>query len=230
MLTHLLQPILNLHGLEAYLLIAALVFGETGIFLGFFVPGETAVVLGGVLAGRHHVSLLVLLLVVVGAAIAGDAVGYLIGRHYGERLMRVRLLERRRARLESAMAFLRRRGGSAVFLGRFVSFLRTVVPGLAGTSQMRPRTFFPANIAGGLAWGIGYALLGVAAGAAYEKVLTYSSWAGEGLLGAVVVAIAGLLLRAHLHRRREAAMSRAEPRDEVGDRVPERAGPSNGGG
>ena len=76
MITRLVDPILNLHGLPAYAIVALLAFGEAAFLLGFVLPGETAVILGGVLAYRGHVSLPVIIIVATVAAITGDSVGY----------------------------------------------------------------------------------------------------------------------------------------------------------
>ena len=87
-MTFLPNGLTHLSGWVAYTVIAALVFGETAVFVGFVLPGEIAVVLGGVLASRGHLPLPVLITVVVIAAIAGPFVGYEIGRRMGERLGR----------------------------------------------------------------------------------------------------------------------------------------------
>ena len=152
----------------AYAIIAGLVFGEAAIFIGFVFPGETAVLLGGFLAsGRpEHRGLVVLVFV---AAVVGDSVGYEVGKHLGPRLMSVAAVRPASgpARLRSADA--PRRGGPAVFLGRFTAFFRAVMPGLAGLSEMRYGKFLVWNALGGLIWGVGFSLVGYFAGASYEK-------------------------------------------------------------
>lgn len=174
----------------AYALIAALVFSEAAIFVGFVLPGETAVVLGGVLASTGRVSLTALLILVVAAAVVGDTVGYEVGKHLGGRVLSLRMVRKREQRIDRAREFLRERGGWAVFLGRFTAFLRAVMPGLAGLSRMPYATFLAFNAAGGLIWGVGVALLGYFAGNSYAKV--------ESLLGrssallAVVLVLAGV--------------------------------------
>src|SRR5277367_6841277 len=95
MITRLLDPLLNLHGVEAYAIVGALVFAEAAILLGFVFPGETAVIIGGVAASRGHINIAVLIVVVVTCAIAGDSVGYLVGERWGRRLMQTRLLRNR---------------------------------------------------------------------------------------------------------------------------------------
>jgi membrane-associated protein len=174
----------SLHGWVAYLVIAALVFGETAIFVGFVLPGEIAAVLGGVLASRGHVSLPVLIVIVVAAAVAGPFVGYEIGKRTGERLFQSKALNRVRGGVETARSVLSRRGGAAVFFGRFVAVARAIMPAAAGVAQVRYRTFALYNILGGVIWGVGYCLIGYLAGDAYALVVRR---VGAGL--AIVVAV-----------------------------------------
>jgi membrane-associated protein len=183
----LVHSLLGVPPAVAYLLIGALVFAEAAIFVGFVLPGETAVILGGVLASSGRLSLTWLLILVVLAAIVGDSVGYEVGRLAGPRILQSRPLRRHRERLDGARGFLRRRGGMAVFLGRFTAFLRAVLPALAGLSQMPYRRFLAYNAAGGLVWGVGVALLGYFAGASYKKVESALGRGSAGLLVLVVL-------------------------------------------
>ncbi|QNE21321.1 DedA family protein [Kribbella qitaiheensis] len=162
--------LLGLHGLAVYGLVGLLVFAEDALFVGFVLPGETAAVLGGVAASQSHASLPVMIVVVVSAAIVGDSVGYEVGRHLGPRILRTRLLKRRSDRINAAREQLARRGGAAVFLGRFVAFLRATMPALAGTAGMRYPKFLAFNAAGGLVWGTGVVLVGYLAGNSYATV------------------------------------------------------------
>jgi membrane-associated protein len=177
----------HLSGWPAYLLVAALVFGETAVFLGFVLPGEAAVVLGGVLASRGHVSIVLLVAVVVLAAILGPLVGYEIGRRMGDRLFASRVLRRIPGGVARARSTLQARGGLGVLIGRFVAILRALVPAAAGAAQVPYRTFFFFNAVGGIIWGAGYCLLGYLAGSAYVVV---EKRVGTGL--AVVIAALAL--------------------------------------
>lgn len=183
-----------------YLAVALLVLTEDALFVGFIVPGETAAILGGVTASTGHTSLPVMTVVVVVAAIIGDSVGYEIGHRYGVRGLLIMPLRRHRDRLEKARNFLAEHGGPSVFLGRFVAFLRSAVPFLAGTASMPYRTFFIYNAIGGLIWGVASVLLGYLSGAAYQTV---ASRFGEftALAVAVTVVIAYVVVR--VRRRRE---------------------------
>ena len=201
-MSQLVDGLLTVPPLVAYLLITLLVFGEAAIFIGFVLPGETAVDLGGVLAYRHQIDLVTVCLLVVVAAVVGDSVGYEVGRRYGDRVLQVRPLRRHARRLDGARAFLRERGASAVFLGRWTAFLRAVMPGLAGVSRMRYRRFLVFNALGGLVWGITFSLVGYLAGDSYHRI---EQTIGRGGAVATVIVVLVALVVWH-HRRRRSAL------------------------
>ena len=198
-----LTKIQHLPGGLVYGLVALLVFGEAALFIGFVLPGETSVIVAGVVASRGHVNIEVLIGLVILSAIVGDSVGYEVGRRYGDRLLRLPVIRQRQAALHRALAGLAERGPLYVFLGRFTAFLRAVMPGLAGLSGMRYRRFLVANALGGIAWGTAYSLLGYYAGGALATIETYSTWVGAVLL---VVIIGGYLAIHVLRRRRDLAI------------------------
>jgi membrane protein DedA with SNARE-associated domain len=192
------SDVTGLSGWVAYLVIAALVFGETAVFIGFVLPGEIAAVLGGVLASRGHLSLPLVIVIVVAAAVVGPFIGYEIGRRMGNRLFTARPLRRVQGGVDRTRLVLSSRGGMAVLLGRFVAIVRALMPAAAGAAQVRYRTFTLYNVLGGVIWGVGYVLLGYLAGSAYAKV---ERAVGTGLAVAiaviVVAAIAVWLYRRH---------------------------------
>ena len=165
-----LQHILNASAWVVLGLVGLVVFAEDALFVGFVLPGETAAVLGGVAAKLGHVPLPAILATVIAAAIVGDSVGYEVGRHLGLRVLDLRILRKRRKQLDRAQDFLARRGGAAVFLGRWTAFFRAVMPALAGTARMPYRKFLFYNAIGGITWGAAVVLLGYAAGASYGTV------------------------------------------------------------
>jgi len=200
------SDVTGLTGWLAYLVIAALVFGETAVFIGFVLPGEIAAVLGGVLASRGHLSLPLVVIIVVAAAIIGPFIGYEIGRRMGDRLFRSRPLRRVQGGVDRTKAVLASRGGVAVLLGRFVAIVRALMPAAAGAAQLRYRTFTFYNLLGGLIWGTGYVLLGYLAGSAYAVV---EREVGAGLaiaIGAIVLAA----IAVWLYRRHRSAAGRAD--------------------
>ena len=205
-MTGFIDGLLNVSPIVAYVAVFCLVFAEDAIFVGFVIPGETAAVLGGVVASRGEVLLGTMMALVVIAAIIGDSVGYEVGKHLGTRLLKTKVLARHSRKLENAQEFLRRKGGSAVFLVRFTAFLRAVMPALAGTSRMPYGRFLAYNAAGGIVWGIGFVLLGFLAGNSYEAV---AKAVGQDL-AVVIAAVAVVALIAwHLRSRRRQQRRRA---------------------
>jgi len=177
--------------LPAVWVVAAVFFlsaAETALFLGFIIPGELAVILGGVLASRAHVPLPAVLAASVAGPILGDSIGYYLGRRYGENVAH----KRRRKRWASAQRWVRTKGAPAVFLGRFVAFVRSFIPAAAGVSRMPYREFFPWNAAAGVLWGAGSALLGYFAGANFEAVAHATGWVGLALLGIAIAIFVGI--------------------------------------
>jgi membrane protein DedA with SNARE-associated domain/membrane-associated phospholipid phosphatase len=197
-MTSLIAHILSLSGWLALLIVFAVPALESSVFLGFIFPGETALILGGVLASYGRVSLWEVLVAGISGAIIGDSVGYLVGREYGHRMLRAWPFRRilKPQRIERAQDYLARRGGRAVFFGRFTAALRVLVPGLAGMARMRYRVFLPFNAAGGATWGALMILLGYIAGASWKQVANYATQVGIALFVVVVLAlILGHLLR-----------------------------------
>ena len=201
-LSPIVDKVLSLNGAAAYALVGALVFAEASLFVGFVLPGETAVLLGGVLASQGRISLVTLCVVVALCAIAGDSVGYEVGKHFGRRLLSLRIFDGRRRGLDRAQESLRERGGLAVFLGRFTAFFRAVMPGLAGTSRMPYRRFLVWNALGGIIWGVGFAVIGYLAGASYKRVEAVAGTAGTALF---VLVVLGILVFVYIRHRRERA-------------------------
>ncbi|MGC2167973.1 MAG: DedA family protein [Acidimicrobiales bacterium] len=210
----LLAEIQDLPSGLVYGLVALLVFGEAALFIGFVLPGETAVIVAGVVAARGHVNIVLLCVIVVISAIVGDSVGYFVGERYGPRLFQLPILRSRRETIDRALDALSRRGVTYVFVGRFTAFLRAIIPGLAGMSQLRYRRFLAANAAAGLLWGVLYSLLGYYAGHALDSIEKYSGWAAGGLVVLVILIVIALYLR---RRRRDAKDHAQWLRDHPGE-------------
>ncbi|MDX6236484.1 MAG: rane-associated protein [Kribbellaceae bacterium] len=171
MLSSVVNAVLGVPGPVAYVLIGLLAFGESAAFIGLFLPGETALLIGGVLAARGSISLPALLVLAVVAALAGDSVGYEVGRRGGRALQRTRLgrlIGDRR--WDKAEQFVAHRGGTAVFVGRWVGVMRPLVPSLAGMGRMPYRRFLFYNVAGGILWACAVVLGGYAAGSSVRRI------------------------------------------------------------
>jgi membrane-associated protein len=193
--------ILGLPGWLVLVVAGLVVLAEDALFVGFVLPGETVALLAGAAAKVGHASLAGVLVVVVLGAVVGDTIGYEVGRHLGVRVLRVRVLDRRRERIDAARDFLARRGGSAVFLARWIAFFRAVMPFLAGSARMRYPKFLAWNALGGLAWGATVVLVGYVAGASYKRV-EQSLGRGAAIAVLAVVVIAVVVWRVRRHRAR----------------------------
>jgi len=192
-----------------YLTVFLLPFLEASVFLGFLFPGETAVVFGGVLASQGEVSLSLVLALAVAGAITGDAVGYAVGRKYGKRLQASRLGQRiGDERWRTTEAFLQRRGGTAVFWGRWTALLRAMVPGAAGMAQIPYRTFFLWNILGGALWAVACVIGGYVVG---DVIGQFVSGFGYVIVGAVALFVIAHYVKKWRDGRKEAAETPQEP-------------------
>jgi membrane protein DedA with SNARE-associated domain len=168
---------------------------------GVPLPGETALIAGGVLASRGDLDIVAVIVVAAAAAIVGDNVGYWIGRIGGRKLLkRWPWLERHASRvLPWAERFFRRHGGKTVFFGRFFAVLRVTAAWLAGVSKMHWWQFFLWNAAGGICWAVLVGLVAYYAGhAAAEAINRYGLIAG----GVIVVLLALGAAALHFWRRR----------------------------
>ena len=179
---------------------ALLVFAEDAIFVGFVIPGETAAVIAGVASSLGHFDLAVAVVVIVLAAIVGDTVGYELGKKFfGPKVLNLGPLKKHADKIEAARDMLRRRGGVAVFLGRFTAFFRAMMPALAGAAHMHYRKFLAWNAAGGIVWGTIFVVLGHAAGSSYQ---TLEDKAGKYVAIALVVIVVAIIAVWHFRRER----------------------------
>ncbi|HEU4750739.1 MAG TPA: DedA family protein [Acidimicrobiia bacterium] len=143
----------------------AIVFAESGLFFGFFLPGDSLLFTAGLFASQGTLSLPLILVGCFVAAVAGDQVGYLFGKRVGPALFR-RPDSRffRQEYVERAQRFFEKYGAKTIVLARFVPIVRTFAPILAGVGKMPYRTFVLFNVVGGLLWAVGVTLLGYALG------------------------------------------------------------------
>ena len=186
-------------GAWTYALVAGLAFLETGAFVGLVAPGETAIVLGGVVAAQGEVSLPLILLAAWLAAALGDLASFVLGRRLGRRFLiahgpRVGVTA---PRLERVDDFFDRHGGKAILIGRFIGIVRAVAPFVAGASGLTLRRFVPYSLAGTFLWATAFTLAGYAFHESFESAagaLTHVALA-LAVLAAIVVAIKTLRTR-----------------------------------
>ncbi len=218
-------------GKWTYLLVGALAYLETGAFVGFIAPGETAVIVGGLVAGQGQISLFVLIAIVWACAVAGDLTSFTLGRRLGRGWLlrhgeRLKITEER---LQTVEGFFERRGGATILVGRFIGFVRPLAPFLAGAARLPLRRFLPYDVLGAGAWTATFATLGYVFWRSFDKLTTYVS-RGLFAFGTVVVVGAALVwlvkLRRDPERRAQARAWLQERRDRPGWRYVVRiAGP-----
>jgi membrane-associated protein len=186
-------------GTWTYALVAGLAFLETGAFVGLIAPGETAIVLGGVVAAQGEVSLAVILPLAWLAAALGDLASFWLGKRLGRRFLLAHgpRLGVTATRLERVEGFFERHGPKAILAGRFIGIVRAVAPFLAGASGMRLRAFLPWSLLGTAVWATTFTLVGYA--------FSHSFGAATDALthGALALAVAAAAALAwHQHRKR----------------------------
>jgi membrane-associated protein len=163
-LRHILAQLYDVRGLVEWggtLMVCGIIFVETGMFVGFFLPGDSLLVTAGVFAGAGQLKLASLLTLVTLCAIAGDQVGYLIGWRAGITLYQrkdSRFFKRRH--LERAHEFYEKYGGKTIILARFVPIIRTFCPPVAGAARMSYTRYLAYDVVGGFSWVWGMILLG----------------------------------------------------------------------
>ncbi len=151
--------------------LCAIVFAESGLFFGFFLPGDSLLLTAGLLAARGFFNLWLLLPLLFISAVLGDNVGYWFGKKAGPPLFnRENSLFFRRKNLLAAKAFYDRHGGKTITLARFMPFIRTFAPIVAGAVEMDYRRFMTFNLVGGLLWSVGLTSLGYYIGQVFGSV------------------------------------------------------------
>jgi membrane protein DedA with SNARE-associated domain len=185
----------------AYVAVGVFALLESAAFVGLFVPGETAMIIAGFLAAQGRASLALLAAAAAAGAIAGDSAGYTLGRLGAAPLRRSRLGRRvGDDRFRAAEEYLRRRGGIAVFTGRFIGVLRALVPFFAGAGRMPYDRFLLWNIAGAVVWVPLCLLIGFLAGESYQAVEEQVGRLGLIVAGAAVGAAATFLVWRRVRR------------------------------
>lgn len=157
-----------------YIGVLAIVFAESGLLIGFFLPGDSLLFTAGLLASQGWFNIWWLMLGVFVAAVAGDSVGYAFGKKVGPRIFTKtdsRLFNPNH--LERSRLFFLKHGGKTIILARFIPFVRTFAPVLAGVGKMKYRVFLAYNLIGGILWGIGITWLGYYLGSVVPNIDRY---------------------------------------------------------
>jgi membrane-associated protein len=155
-------------------IITAIIFSETGLMIGFFLPGDSLLVTAGLFAAMGELNIWWLLALASAAAVAGDATGYWIGYKVGKPLYRRKqTFFFRRDHLVKTREFYERHGGKTIVIARFVPIVRTFAPVVAGVAQMSYARFFSFNVWGGIGWVFSMSLLGFFLGRAFPGILKH---------------------------------------------------------
>jgi membrane-associated protein len=179
--------------------IGATVFAESGLLIGFFLPGDTLLFGAGILAAQGTLPLGWLLVIVIACAILGDNVGYSIGRRTGKRLFHKKeSILFRPEHLERAEKFYEEHGGKTIILARFVPVVRTFAPMVAGIGKMPRQRFMAFNVVGGVLWGGSITLLGYWLG---QRLPWLEDYIEPVILGILGLSIALALI--HLFKEKE---------------------------
>lgn len=151
-----------------------IIFAESGLFFGFFLPGDTLLFTAGLLASQGYFNIAILTLIVTFAAVLGDQVGYFFGRHFGPKIFnREDSFFFKKRYITDAENFYKKHGKKAIVLARFIPVVRTFIPILAGVGKMHYATFISYNIIGALIWATGITLLGYFLGQQIPDIDTY---------------------------------------------------------
>ena len=166
-----------------------LAFAETGAFIGLIAPGETTILIGGVVAGQGEISIYILIGLVWACAVAGDLTSYMLGRKLGRGFLerhgpRLKITEERLVYVED---FFDRRGGLTILIGRFIGLVRAIAPFIAGASRMEMRKFLPYDVLGAGLWSALFCLLGYFFWQSLDRVEAYIGRGAAALTGLVVV-------------------------------------------
>lgn len=179
--------------------IGATVFAESGLLIGFFLPGDTLLFGAGILASQGTLPLGWLMLVVIASAIIGDNVGYSIGRRTGKRLFHKKeSILFKHEHIERAEKFYEQHGGKTIIIARFVPIVRTFAPMVAGIGKMHRTRFLLFNIVGGALWGTSVTLAGYWLGTRMPWIQDYIT---PLILGIVSLSFAGSLF--HIFREKD---------------------------
>jgi membrane-associated protein len=144
-------------GFFSYLAIWGIIFAESGLLVGFFLPGDSLLVTAGFLASQGKLNIVILIIGCFICAVLGDNVGYFTGYKFGRKLFRK---DNYQKHLEKTQSFYKKHGKKTIVLARFVPIVRTFAPIIAGVGEMNYRTFMFYNLIGGFAWTFGITLLG----------------------------------------------------------------------
>ena len=150
----------NFFGIWMYVILFLIIFAETGLIIFPFLPGDSLLFTIGAFAAIGHLDVTTILILLFVAAVLGDSVNYWIGRYFGKKIVDNPRIPINQEHLDETEAFYKKNGGKTIILARFIPFIRTFAPFVAGASHMDYRNFMVFNVVGGFAWVFSLVLAG----------------------------------------------------------------------
>ena len=188
-----------------YALLVAIVFAETGLLIGCFLPGDSLLITAGLLAAAGHLSIWWINVLLMAAAIVGDSVGYAIGARLGPRIFtREKSLLFNPKHVLRTRHFYEKYGPKTIVIARFVPIIRTFAPVLAGVGEMRYRRFLTYNVLGGIGWVASMSLAGFALGRAVPNISKYMH-----VLVITIIVLSCIPIAVEIYRERRKASTRS---------------------
>jgi len=188
-----------------YLLLVAIVFAETGLLIGCFLPGDSLLITAGLLAAAGHLNIWWINVLLITAAIVGDSVGYAIGARLGPRIFtREKSLLFNPKHVERTRLFYEKYGPKTIVIARFVPIIRTFAPVLAGVGVMEYRRFLFYNVAGGIGWVVSMSLAGYLLGHAVPNISKHMH-----VLVIVIIVLSCIPIAVEIYRERRKAATRS---------------------
>jgi len=185
-----------------YLLLVGIVFTETGLLVGFFLPGDSLLITAGLLAGMGSLNIWWLNGLVIAAAILGDSTGYAIGTRLGPRIFtRPKSMLFNPKHVQRTHRFYEKYGAKTIVIARFVPIVRTFAPVLAGVGSMRYRRFLTYNVMGGIGWVVSMTLAGYLLG---QTVPNISKHIHELVIVIIVLSVIPIAVEVYRERRKPA--------------------------
>ena len=188
-----------------YALLVAIVFAETGLLIGCFLPGDSLLITAGLLAAAGHLNIWWINVLLIAAAIVGDSVGYAIGARLGPRIFtREKSLLFNPKHVERTRRFYEKYGPKTIVIARFVPIIRTFAPVLAGVGVMEYRRFLFYNVAGGIGWVVSMSLAGYLLGHAVPNISKHMH-----VLVIVIIVLSCVPIAVEIYRERRKAATRS---------------------
>jgi membrane-associated protein len=199
-LDHYLGQIVSEYGTLTYLILFLIIFAETGLVVTPFLPGDSLLFAAGAIASLGSLNPIMLIVLLIIAAILGDAVNYMVGKYFGPKVFSREYRFLKREHLERTQQFYEKHGGKTIIIARFIPIVRTFAPFVAGIGSMKYSKFFLFNVVGGIVWVASFVTLGYWVG---ENPIVKKNFTLV-LFGIIFVSILPAIIQAFASRKHQA--------------------------